>query len=145
MAGPTMIAGFAVAAGSVRYAAVASSRGGADVCTAVRVVVCAPAHRRRLALRRAASGLEWQIVAAVAELDDALGQMRALRGRVLVVDADARPPGDLPDRLAAACPGASLVGIGDVPGAAAAVPADDLSGLRATLAAVVHAEGGHVH
>lgn len=63
------------------------------MCSAVRIVVCAVAHERRLALRRAAVGVEWQVVATAATVDEALERVVALRGRILVVDEDV--PGDL--------------------------------------------------
>lgn len=115
------------------------------MCVAVRLVVCAPTHERRLALRRAAVGIEWEVVAAVGTVDEALARMASLRGQGLVVDAGVDPPADLAARLAQARPGAVLVGIGAVAGAAAVVPPDDLAALRSALARALHAAGDHGH
>lgn len=115
------------------------------MCSAVRLVVCAPTHDRRLELRRAATGVEWQVVAAAGTVDEALARVASLRAQVLVIDAGVAPPGDVADRLAEASPDAALVGVGTVPGAAATVAPDDLGALRSTLAGVLHASGGDGH
>jgi hypothetical protein len=115
------------------------------VCTAVRLVVCAPTHERRLALRRACAGVAWEVVAAVGGVEDALARVAALRAQVLIVDHDVAPPEDLGARLRRTEERASLVGVGAVAGAAATVPSDDLGRLPATLASVLHARGDHRH
>lgn len=115
------------------------------MCHAVRLVVCARTHERRLELRRAASGVEWEVVAAAGTVDEALTRVESLRAQVLVVDAGVAPSGDLALRLGQARSAAALVGVGVVPGAAATVAPDDLGALRSTLAALLHASGDHRH
>lgn len=115
------------------------------MCYAVRLVVCAPTHERRLQLRRAAASVEWEVVAAVGTIDEALARVASLRAQVLVVDDGVGPSVDLTDRLHQARPAVALVGVGAVPGAAATIAPDDLGALRPTLAAAVHASGDHGH
>ena len=117
------------------------------MCYAVRIVVVAPTQERRLALRRAAVGAEWEVVAAVGDAAEALDRVTALRARVLVVDEDAAgpDPAALAPALAGLRPRVFLVGVGDVPGAQAAVGTDGLPRLRAVLADVLHTAGDHSH
>ncbi len=115
------------------------------MCVAVRLVVWAPTHERRLALRRAATGVEWEVVAAVGTADEALARVAGLHAQVLVVDEGVAPPDDLVARLHGARAAAALVGVGAVQGAAATVPPDDLTALPGVLAAVLHTAGDHRH
>jgi hypothetical protein len=114
------------------------------VCTAVRIVVLAPTKERRAVLRRAAVGTAWQVVAAVADVDEAVDRLRALHGKILVVDgAYDRPSG----RIRAAVGDVLVVGVGggEVDGADAVVPPGELGRLPGTLADLLHAGGDHTH
>ena len=112
------------------------------MCRAVRLVVCAPTAQRRMQLRRAAAGIEWQVVAAVGTPDDAVRKAQALHAAALVIDADT--PGA--DHVAAGDDGVRfLVAVGKIAGADATVPADRLDLLAPTLARVLHDVGHHRH
>lgn len=117
------------------------------MCSAVRIVVCAPTSARRAALRRAAVGVTWQVVAAVADVDTAVDRMVALRGRVLVVDGalTGAVAGDVAAGVRAVLPEVLLVGVGRVAGADAIIDADALHRLPRVLADVLHAGGDHRH
>jgi hypothetical protein len=82
------------------------------------------------------------VVAAVADLDEAVDRLHALHAKVLVIDAGG---GVTADRVRAAGPDVLLVGVGDLAGADAVVPADDLDRLPGTLADVLHHRGDHTH
>lgn len=107
----------------------------------------AATKERRAALRRAAVGVEWQVVAAVADIDAAVDRLTTLRGRVLVIDGgiEGAATGQVSARLRAAVPDVLLVGVGDVGGVDAAVPADDPRRLPGVLTDVLHAGGDHTH
>lgn len=112
------------------------------MCRAVRLVVCAPTAQRRMQLRRAAAGVEWQVVAAVGAPDDALRKVRALHAAALVIDATTPDA----DRIAAGDHGVGcLVAVGGVAGADAVVPPDRLDLLAPTLSRVLHDAGHHRH
>lgn len=117
------------------------------MCTAVRIVVLAPTGERQLALRRAAIGEAWQVVAAVGDADAAIDRLTALRGKVVVVDGgvDGAGTGEVAVRLRRAAPGVLLVGTGEVAGTDAVVDADGLDRLPEVLARVLHASGDHTH
>lgn len=93
-------------------------------------------------VRRSVAGIEWQVVAAVGTVDEALAKMRALHAAVLVVDATT------PGADGLAWPGrdaAHLVTIGAVAGADAVVSPDRLDLLRPTVARALHDGGHHSH
>jgi DNA-binding NarL/FixJ family response regulator len=123
------------------------AREGPFVCFAVRIVVAAPTRERRLELRRAAVSAEWEVVGEADTADEAIEKVVALRARFLVLDvATAAPrPDEVAARLSSLRPRVSLVGVGDVAGAAASVAEDDLAGLRDVLAGLLHDSGDHVH
>lgn len=100
-----------------------------------------------MALRRAAVGVAWQVVAAVPDVDAAVDRLTTLRGRVLVIDGavDGAATGQVSARLRAAVPEVLLVGVGDVSGVDATVPAGDPGRLPGALAEVLHAGGDHIH
>lgn len=120
---------------------------GLIMCTAVRIVVCAPTRERQVAVRRAAVGVAWQVVAMVADVEAAIDRLAALRGRVLVVDGavPGAGSGEVAARVRSAAPGVLLVGIGDVAGTDAAAAADEPGRLPEVLSAVLHASGDHTH
>jgi hypothetical protein len=113
------------------------------MCTAVRIVVLAPTRERQLALRRAAIGEAWQVVAAVGDVEAAIDRLTTLRGKVVVVDGAGT--GEVVVRLRRAAPDVRLVGIGEVAGTDAVVDADALDRLPEVLARVLHAKGDHTH
>lgn len=117
------------------------------MCFAVRIVVAAPTRERRLQLRRAAVSAEWEVVGEAEQTGAAVEKAVALRARFLVLDAAVAGPdaGELVSRLAARRPRIFCVGVGDVAGADASVPGDDLTGLRDVLAGLLHGSGDHTH
>ena len=117
------------------------------MCSAIRIVVCAPTRDRQVEVRRAAVGDAWQVVAMADELDAAIDRLAVLRGRVLVVDAavPGAGTGAVAGRLRAAAPDVLLVGIGDVADADVAVAVDEPGRLPAVLADLLHARGDHAH
>jgi hypothetical protein len=64
-----------------------------------------------------------------------------------VLDASAAGPrpAALVRRLRSSSPDASVVGVGEVAGVDAVVPADALDGLREAMAELLHASGDHAH
>ncbi|HEX6255321.1 MAG TPA: hypothetical protein VFZ70_05865 [Euzebyales bacterium] len=112
------------------------------MCTAVRIVILAATKERRAALRRAAVGTAWQVVAAVGDVDEAVDRLRALHAKVLVVDAAS---GASTDHVRTPVGDVLLVGVGDLAGADAVVPAEDLGRLPGALADLLHAGGDHTH
>jgi DNA-binding NarL/FixJ family response regulator len=117
------------------------------VCSALRIVVAAATRERRLELRRAVVTAEWEVVGEAADADEAAREAVELRARFLVVDASAagERPEALARRVRSLSPTAFVVGVGEVAGADASVPAGDLGGLRAALAALLHGSGDHSH
>ena len=117
------------------------------MCYAVRIVVAGPTRERRLELRRAAVSAEWEVVADVDGVEQAIAKTAALRARFLVLDAAVAT--EHPDRIAARLadlrPRVFLVGVGEVPGADATIATDDLPGLRTVLAGLLHDSGDHAH
>ncbi|HSJ46759.1 MAG TPA: hypothetical protein VK923_18940 [Euzebyales bacterium] len=109
--------------------------------------MCAPTRERQVALRRAAVGVAWQVVALVADVDAATDRLAAARGRVLVVDAavPGAGSGEVAARVRNAAPGVLLVGIGEVAGTDAGVAAEEPGRLPDVLADVLHAGGDHPH
>lgn len=109
--------------------------------------MCAPTRARRSAVRRAAVGVAWQVVAIAADVDTAIERLAVLRGRVLVVDGavPGAGTGDVAARLRSAAPDVLLVGIGEVADTDAGVPADEPERLPEVLADVLHASGDHTH
>jgi hypothetical protein len=117
------------------------------VCTAVRIVVAAAERERRLALRRAAVTAEWEVVGEADGPEAAYAEAVERRARFLVLDAGAAGPRPevLVRRLKSTSPAAFVVGVGQVRGVDAAVPADALDGLRDTMRDLLHAGGDHQH
>jgi DNA-binding NarL/FixJ family response regulator len=117
------------------------------VCSAVRIVVAAATRERRLELRRAVMTAEWEVVGEAAEPDAAVGEAVERRARFLVLDASAagERPEVLARRLRSLSPASFVVGVGEVAGADAVVPAAQLDGLRATMAGLLHDSGDHSH
>lgn len=99
-----------------------------------------------MALRRAAAGVEWQVVAATGDVDDAIDALARLHARILLLDAEVAAGADeVVDRLRTVRPDALLVGFGDVAGAHAMVPTQRPDELPGVLAALLHARGDHRH
>lgn len=117
------------------------------MCYAVRILVAAPTRDRRMELRRAAVSAEWEVVGEADDPEDAVAKATALRARFLVLDAGTSgpKPQEIAARLASLQPRAFLVGVGDVPGADAQVPAGGLANLRDVLAGLLHGSGDHTH
>jgi DNA-binding NarL/FixJ family response regulator len=117
------------------------------VCFAVRIVVAAPTRERRMELRRAAVGAEWEVVADADSAEQAIAKVRALRAQILVIDAAAAGSRlqDMTAQLASLRPRVFWVGVGEVAGADASVAADGLADLRDVLAELLHDSGHHSH
>ena len=117
------------------------------MCSAVRVVVAAAERERRLALRRATVTAEWEVVGEGADAAAAYGEAVERRARFLVVEAELAGDGwqALLRRLRSVSPTVLVVGVGEVPGADAAVPPDALDRLRETMRGLLHASGDHAH
>ncbi len=117
------------------------------MCTAVRIVVAAAERARRLELRRAAVTAEWEVVGEAAEPEAAYREAVERRARFLVLDASAagQRPEAIVRRLKSTSPAAFVIGVGEVAGVDAAVPADGLGGLRETMRELLHAQGDHQH
>jgi DNA-binding NarL/FixJ family response regulator len=117
------------------------------MCTAVRIVVAAAERERRLELRRAAVTAEWEVVGEADGPEAAYAEAVERRARFLVLDASAAGPRPeaLARRLRSTSPNAFVVGVGDVPGVDATVPADLLDGLRDTIRDLLHQSGDHQH
>jgi DNA-binding NarL/FixJ family response regulator len=117
------------------------------MCTAVRVVVAAADRERRLELRRAAVTAEWEVVGDADGPEAAVREALERRARFLVLDAGAAGPrpAALARRLRSSSPDAFVVGVGEVAGVDAVVPADALDGLREVMAELLHASGDHAH
>jgi DNA-binding NarL/FixJ family response regulator len=117
------------------------------MCTAVRIVVAAAERERRLELRRAAVTAEWEVVGEADGPEAAYVEAVERRARILVLDASAAGPRPeaLARRLRSTSPNAFVVGVGDVPGVDATVPADLLDGLRDTIRDLLHESGDHQH
>jgi hypothetical protein len=117
------------------------------MCTAVRIVVAAADRERRLELRRAAVTAEWEVVGEAADPEGAYAEAVERRARFLVLDAGAAGPRPevLVRRLKSTSPNALVVGVGEVAGVDAAIPADALDGLRDLMRELLHAGGDHRH
>jgi DNA-binding NarL/FixJ family response regulator len=117
------------------------------MCTAVRIVVAAAERDRRLELRRAAVTAEWEVVGEAADAEAAYAEAVERRARFLVLDASAAGPRPevLVRRLKSTSPSALVVGLGEVPGVDAALPADALEELRDTMRELLHQRGDHQH
>jgi DNA-binding NarL/FixJ family response regulator len=117
------------------------------MCTAVRIVVAAADRERRLQLRRAAVTAEWEVVGEADGPEAAVREAVERRARFLVLDASAAGPRPeaLARRLRSSRPDAFVVGVGEVAGADAAVPAGALEGLRDAMRELLHASGDHAH
>jgi hypothetical protein len=111
------------------------------------VVVAAAERERRLALRRATVTAEWEVVGEGADAAAAYGEAVERRARFLVVEAELAGDGweALLRRLRSVSPTVLVVGVGEVPGADAAVPADELDRLRETMRVLLHGSGDHAH
>jgi hypothetical protein len=77
----------------------------------------------------------------------AYGEAVERRARFLVLDASAAGPRPevLVRRLRSTSPNAFVVGVGEVPGVDAGVPADALDGLRDAMRDLLHESGDHQH
>jgi hypothetical protein len=117
------------------------------VCSAVRIAVAAGSRERRLELRRAAVTAEWEVVAEADNPEAAYGETIERRARFLVLDASAagERPETIVRRLKSMAPLTFVIGVGEVAGTDANLPADDLSGLRDIIRDLLHASGDHVH
>jgi DNA-binding NarL/FixJ family response regulator len=117
------------------------------MCTAVRIVVAAAERERRLELRRAAVTAEWEVVGEADGPEAAYREAVERRARFLVLDAGAAGPRPetLVRRLRSISPNALVIGVGEVPGADATVPAEALDGLRDIMRELLHASGDHQH
>jgi DNA-binding NarL/FixJ family response regulator len=117
------------------------------MCTAVRIVVAASDRERRLELRRAAVTAEWEVVGEAADAEAAYAEAVERRARFLVLDASAAGPrpAALVRRLKSTSPNAFVVGVGEVEGGDATLPADGLDGLRDAMRDLLHASGDHQH
>jgi DNA-binding NarL/FixJ family response regulator len=117
------------------------------MCTAVRIVVAAADRERRLELRRAVVTAEWEVVGEAAEPEAAYRETVERRARLLVLDASAAGPRPevLGRRLRSTSPNVLVIGVGEVAGADATVPADDLDTLRDAMGDLLHATGDHEH
>jgi DNA-binding NarL/FixJ family response regulator len=117
------------------------------MCTAVRIVVAAADRERRLALRRAAVTAEWEVVGEAADAEAAYTEAVERRARFLVLDPSAAGPrpAALVRRLKSTSPNAFVVGLGELEGSDATVPADALDGLRDAIRDLLHDSGDHQH
>jgi DNA-binding NarL/FixJ family response regulator len=117
------------------------------VCNAVRIAVAADSRERRLELRRAAVTAEWEVVTEADNPEAAYSETIERRARFLVLDASAAGPRPevIVSRLKSMAPLTFVVGVGDVAGTDANLPADDLSGLRDTIRGLLHDSGDHTH
>src|SRR3712207_2661465 len=117
------------------------------LCTAVRIVVAAATRERRLELRRATVTAEWEVVGEADGPETALTEAIERRARFLVVEADVAGSRSeaLARRLKSVSPTAFVIGVGDLPGADATVAAEDLTGLRDRMRALLHDSGDHTH
>jgi len=117
------------------------------MCTAVRIVVAAADQERRRELRRAAVTAEWEVVGEADGPEPAVRETLERRARFLVLDASAAGPRPqaLAHRLRSSSPDAFVVGVGEVAGADAVVPADALDGLRDAMRELLHVGGDHAH
>jgi DNA-binding NarL/FixJ family response regulator len=117
------------------------------MCTAVRIVVAAAERERRLELRRAAVTAEWEVVGEAGDPETAYAEAVERRARFLVLDASAAGPRPevLVRRLKSTSPTAFVVGLGEVQGVDAAIPADAVEELRDTMRELLHQRGDHQH
>jgi DNA-binding NarL/FixJ family response regulator len=117
------------------------------MCTAVRIVVAAADRERRLELRRAAVTAVWVVVGEADGPEAAVREAVDRRARFLVLDASAAGPRPeaLVRRLRSTNPNALVVGVGEVAGVDAVVPAGGLGGLREAMRELLHASGDHAH
>ena len=117
------------------------------MCTAVRIAVAADTRERRLELRRAAVTAEWEVVAEADSPEGAYGETIERRARFLVLDASAAGPRPetIVRRLKSVAPLTFVIGVGEVAGTDANLPASDLSGLRETIRTLLHDGGDHTH
>ena len=124
-----------------------SDPGAGPMCTAVRIVVAAADRERRLQLRRAAVTAEWEVVGEADGPEAAVREALERRARFLVLDASAAGPRPeaLARRLRSSSPDAFVVGVGEVAGTDAVVPAGALEGLRDAMRELLHASGDHAH
>jgi DNA-binding NarL/FixJ family response regulator len=117
------------------------------VCTAVRIVVAAAERERRLELRRAAVTAEWEVVGEAAEPEAAYREAVERRARFLVLDASAagQRPASVLRRVKSTNPDAFVIGVGEVAGVDATLPAADLDRLRDVMRDLLHSSGDHGH
>lgn len=117
------------------------------MCTAVRIVVAAAERERRLELRRAAVTAEWEVVGEAAEPEAAYREAVERRARFLVLDASAAGPrpASIARRIKSTNPSAFVVGVGEVAGLDATLPAGDLDRLRDVMRDLLHTSGDHEH
>ena len=117
------------------------------MCVAVRIVIGAPTPERQMALRRAALGVEWEVVAAATDAAQAVALAERLHAQFVVLDAatDGAHATGLSEQLSSLQPPALLVGVGQISSAHASVPGDRLGDLRRALAGLLHEAGDHAH
>ncbi len=117
------------------------------MCTAVRIVVAAAERERRLELRRAAVTAEWEVVGEAAEPEAAYREAVERRARFLVLDASAAGPrpASIARRIKSTNPNAFVIGVGEVAGLDATLPAGDLDRLRDVMRDLLHTSGDHEH
>jgi DNA-binding NarL/FixJ family response regulator len=117
------------------------------VCTAVRIVVAAAERERRLELRRAAVTAEWEVVGEADKPEAAYREAVERHARFLVLDASAagQRPAALARRLKSTNPNAFVIGVGEVAGADATIPAAGADRLRDVMRDLLHSSGDHEH
>jgi hypothetical protein len=117
------------------------------VCTAVRIVVAAAERERRLELRRAAVTAEWEVVGEADEPEAAYREAVERRARFLVLDASAagQRPASIARRLKSTNPNAFVIGVGEVAGVDATLPAAGADRLRDVMRDLLHSGHDHEH
>jgi CheY-like chemotaxis protein len=107
------------------------------MCIAVRVLCAAPEAESLAALKRAASGAEWEVTGGATSGDEALEHVRTWLPHVLVFDA--RLGKELGRRAAALHPGLRTVSVGE---AEADLTVGSLEEVRTAVATSLRRDGG---
>jgi CheY-like chemotaxis protein len=107
------------------------------MCVAARVLCAAPDPESLAALKRAASGAEWEVTGGATSGDEALEHVRTWLPHVLVFDA--RLGKELGRRAAALHPGLRTVSVGE---AQADLTVGSLEEVRTAVATSLGRDGG---
>jgi DNA-binding NarL/FixJ family response regulator len=92
-------------------------------CRALKVLCAASSPGRLDEIRRAAVGVEWELVGGASSLEELVDQLAEVRPNVVVIDSGLGP--EAAARARQVLPRARIVSIGELPGVDAVAPSVD--------------------